>query len=189
MAEAAIAAILGRRSVGRVTGRPVDREVVRELLEAAVAAPNHKETRPWRFVVLAGDARRSLGEAHARSVARRRPDLTEEGFAKEAALLERAPVVIACCVAGHEDPLRAREDRDAVAAATQNLLLAAHARGLGAIWRTGVMADEEEVREELGLGPADAIVGLVYVGHPADGAPPPATRPGAEAVTEWRGWP
>ncbi len=59
----------------------------------------------------------TVGEAHARAVARAREGLTPEGRAKEAALLERAPVVIACCLVPGEDPVRAREDRDAVAAA------------------------------------------------------------------------
>ena len=103
---------------------------------------------------------------------------------------QRAPVVIACAVAGAPgDPVRAREDRDAVAAGVQNLLLAAHARGLAAIWRTGAMADEPEVRAALGLGEHDALVGMVYVGRPLDGAPPPPpARPHVDAVTDWRGW-
>src|SRR5690606_32835621 len=155
-----------RRSVGRVAPDPLPRELIEELLRAALAAPNHHLTHPWRFVVLAGDARREVGEAHARAVARAKPDHPPAGLEKEAARLERAPVVIACAVAGSDDPVQAREDRDAVAAGVQNLLLAAHARGLAAIWRTGVMADEPEVLEAVGLGPGDALVGMVYLGRP-----------------------
>lgn len=189
MPDTVLSAIHGRRSIGRVAAEPVARELVEELLDAAVAAPNHKETNPWRFVVLAGEARRTVGEAHARAVARAREGLTPEGRVKEAALLERAPVVIACCLVPGEDPVRAREDRDAVAAAVQNLLLAAHARGLGAIWRTGTMTDEPEVCEELGLDEGDALVALVYLGHPLpDAAAPAPERPGADAFTQWRGW-
>lgn len=189
MPDPVLAAIHARRSVGRVSADPVARDLIEELLDAAVAAPNHKETNPWRFVVLAGDARTAVGEAHARAVARTREGLTPEGWAKEAALLGRAPVVIACCLVPGDDPVRAREDRDAVAAAVQNLLLAAHARGLGAIWRTGTMCDEPEVREELGLTGRDAVVGLVYLGHPLPGGDPgPSPRDGAAAFTEWRGW-
>lgn len=184
------AAILGRRSVGRVAPDPLPRALVAELIDAAVHAPNHHLTHPWRFVALAGDARRAVGEAHARAVARMRPGHPPAGLEKEAARLERAPVVIACAVAGAPgDPVRAREDRDAVAAGVQNLLLAAHARGLAAIWRTGAMADEPEVRAALGLGEHDALVGMVYVGRPLDGAPPPPpARPHVDAVTDWRGW-
>lgn len=189
MPEDLLAAIHGRRSVGRVSPEPLPREVVAELLDAAVTAPNHHLTGPWRFIVLTGDARRAVGVAHARAVDRGRPGLPAQGREKEAARLERAPVVIACCVVSGEDPIEAREDRDAVAAAIQNLLLAAHARGLGAMWRTGAMVDEPEVRAELGLGERDAIVGFVYLGRlletPTPGGAP---RPGAEAVTDWRGW-
>jgi nitroreductase len=189
VSDPVLGAIHSRRSVGRVAPDPVPRELVEELVAAAMRAPNHHLTGPWRFVVLAGPARREVGEAHARAVARERPDLPPEAFAKEAARLERAPVVIACCVAGHDDPVRSREDRDAVAAGVQNLLLAAHARGLGAMWRTGAMADEPDVREALGLGEHDAVVAFVYLGRPLDeDAPRPTPRPPAEEAVVWRGW-
>ena len=181
-------AIASRRSVGRVRPDPVPRAVVEELLAAAASAPNHHLTGPWRFVVMAGDARRELGAAHARAVARDRPGLPPEGLEKEAARLERAPVVIAAVALGSDDPVQAREDRDAVAAAIQNLLLAAHGRGLGAMWRTGTMVDEPEVRDALGLGPGDAVVGFVYLGHPAGPAPERPPRPGLDDVVVWRGW-
>ena len=184
-----LAAIHGRRSVGRVAPDPLPRDTVAELIEAAATAPNHHQTGPWRFIVLAGPARREVGVAHARAVARRRPDATPLALEKESARLERAPVVIACVVSSGPDPVESREDRDAVAAAIQNLLLAAHARGLGAMWRTGTMVDEPEVAEALGLGGREAVVGFVYLGRPAGPAGPRATpRPPADAVTTWRGW-
>lgn len=190
MSHAVIAAIHGRRSVGKVAPDPLPRELVEELLRAAVAAPNHHLTNPWRFVVLAGAARHAVGEAHARAVARAKPEHPQAGLLKEAARLERAPVVIAVAVAGTEDHVQAREDRDAVAAAVQNLLLAAHAEGLAAIWRTGVMADEPEVAQALGLADGDALVGMVYLGRPLPGAtePPAPERAPLEAVVRWRGW-
>jgi nitroreductase len=183
-------AITERRSVGRVSPEPLPRALVGELIEAALQAPNHHLTYPWRFVVLAGPARSEVGRAHAEAVARAKPGHPPAGLAKEAALLERAPVVIACCVAGCDSPLQAREDRDAVAAGVQNLLLAAHARGLAAIWRTGAMADEPEVWQALGLSPGDAVVGMVYLGRPLEDAPaPPAPRrPPVDELTVWRGW-
>ncbi|MGD9694703.1 MAG: nitroreductase [Thermoleophilia bacterium] len=182
-----IAAIHGRRSTGKVLPEPIAREEVEELLAAAVRAPNHHLTFPWRFVVLAGDARREVGEAHARAVAAARPDHPPAGIEKEAARLERAPVVIAVAVAGPDDPATAREDRDAVAAGVQNLLLAAHARGLGAMWRSGAMVEEPEVREALGLADGDELVGFVYLGRPAQ-EPPPRERPPLADVAVWRGW-
>lgn len=187
--DAVLAAIHGRRSVGKVSPEPLPRGEVAELLEAAVAAPNHQLTAPWRFVVVAGDARDELGDAHARAVGRERPDTPAEARFKEAAKLRRAPVVIVAVVAPGDEPVQAREDRDAVAAAVQNMLVAAHARGLGAMWRTGAMADEREMRDALGLAPREAIVGFVYLGRlvgPPDGRGAPR-RP-AEQFTTWRGW-
>ncbi len=178
--------LLTRRSVGKVRADPVPRALVEELLVAAIHAPNHHLTEPWRFVVLTGAARRRVGEAHAAAVRRKRPECGDDVVARESARLERAPVVIACLVTGDgADPVTAREDRDAVAAAIQNLLLAAHARGLAAMWRTGELVDEPEVHASLGLGLADAIVGFVYLGL-ADVVPPPRRRRPVEDVVEWR---
>ena len=160
-------AILTRRSVGRVAPDPLPRETVEELLRAAASAPNHHLTAPWRFIVLAGHAR---GEVWER--------------------LERAPVVVACVVSPGEDAVQAREDRDAVAAAIENMLIAAHARGLGAMWRTGVIVDEPDARAALGLGAREEVVGFVYLGRRL--APPPEQGPPRRAVEElttWRGWP
>lgn len=164
--DAVLHAIRTRRSIGRVSPEPLARPLVEELIEAAACAPNHRLTNPWRFIVLAGDARREVWER-----------------------LERAPVVVACCVAPGEDPVQAREDRDAVAAAIENMLLAAHARGLGAMWRTGDIVDDPDARAALGLGPREEIVGFVYLGRLL--GPPPQQRPPRRPVAElttWRGW-
>jgi nitroreductase len=186
----ALRVILSRRSVPLVRPDPLPRTTVERLLRAAVAAPSHHLTRPWRFVVMAGDARRALGDAHARAVARVRPDATPQALAKERSRPERAPVVVACIATpAADDPVARREDRDAVVCAVENLLLAAHALGVGAMWRTGAMADEPEVRDHLGLGPRDEVVAFVYLGLPAD-APPRAVPPASlEGVVEWRGAP
>lgn len=178
--------LLSRRSIGRVRPDPIPRAAVEELLVAATHAPNHHLTAPWRFVVLTGAARREVGEAHAAAVVRQRPDAGPDVIARESARLERAPVVIACIVrTDPDDVVQAREDRDAVATAIQNLLLAAHIRGLAAMWRTGAMVDEPEVLAALGLVPGDAIVAFVYLGH-ASVAPPERERPPLGAVVEWR---
>lgn len=181
-------AIRERRSVGRVGEAPVAPERVARLLEAATWAPNHRLTGPWRFVVLAGEAREALGEAHARAVGRANPGAADEVLAKQRAMPLRAPVLIACISRpSSDDPVVRREDRDAVSAAVQNMLLAAHADGLGAMWRSGAMVDEPEVRGHLGCGPEDEIVGFVYLGEPLAPPGPPPARPALGEVVEWRG--
>ncbi len=181
-------ALLGRRSIGRVSPEALPRELIGELIGAALRAPNHGLTHPWRFIVVTGSARRAIGEAHAAAAAREQGGLTRQAHAKESGRLERAPAVIVClCSSSTADPTVRRENRDAVAAGIQNLLLAAAARGLGAIWRTGSMADEPEARAALGLSADEDIVGFVYVGRPVGNAPRTLTRrPTVDQVTEWR---
>lgn len=183
-----LALIAARRSVGVISPEPIPRDAVERILRVAVTAPNHHGTRPWRFVVLSGPARRHLGEVHANSAAICALGLDAVRREKEAARLERAPVVVACGVrASSPDPIRRREDRDAVAAAIQNMLLAAHGSGLATIWRTGDMVDEPEVVGELGFDPDDQVVGFVYLGAAAT-RPVPRDSVGdllADCV-EWR---
>jgi nitroreductase len=181
-------AIVTRRSVPRVKADVApDRAEIQKLLEAAIRAPNHHLTQPWRFVVLAGEARRELGAAWAAGD-------EEAGRNPRLALIKamRAPVVIA--VVGKPNPAHPKvievEEHHAIGAALQNMLLAAHALGLGAMLRTGVITGYDEVRSLLGLDETEYIAGFVYVGYPLDeGDDRPLTRRDpVETRTEWRGW-
>ncbi len=160
-------ALRTRRSIAKLTGRVTD-ETLRELVEAGLWAPNHKLTKPWRFTALRGEARDRLGAAWATAVS---ATTSLEGperdsfLEREARKPLRAPLVLVVSVRTDPDSVRAVEDFAAAAAAVQNVLLAAHARGLGAIWRTGEMAYRSEVNEFLGLDAGDRIVGIVYVGE------------------------
>ncbi|MGP6191557.1 MAG: nitroreductase family protein [Vulcanimicrobiaceae bacterium] len=172
-------ALRTRRSIGKLAG-DVSRDEIRALVEAALWAPNHRLTEPWRFSVLRGAARERLGRAWAVLLAQETPFEGERRatlLEREAAKPLRAPVVIAVSVRTDADPVVAAEDFAATAAAAQNLLLAAHAGGLGAIWRTGEMAYRREIREHLGLEPDDRIVAFIYLGRP--GIEPPEARPRA----------
>ena len=170
----AIEAIRTRRSVGKLDG-DVSAEDVRELVSLALCAPNHKLTNPWRFIALRGAARERLGEvwASAAGTLPVPPGVEREAFlSKERRKPLRAPVLIVAATRTAHDPVQAEEDFAACAAAVQNLLLAAHAKGLGAMWRTGEMAHDSRVKSHLGLDATDRIVAFVYLGRPA--MPPPS---------------
>jgi nitroreductase len=184
-------AIKTRRSVGKVRQDCPPRVVIEQLLEAASWAPNHHVTEPWRFVVIAGDAREAFGEAMATAkTAEMDPAVKdipmEFDRAKSKAL--RAPVIIAVAA---EIPIGAKcveiEEVAATAAAVQNLLLAAHALGLGAIWRTGDPAYDSGVKQFLGFAPTDHLLGFVYVGYPTV-EPIRAKHTPATDLTRWIGW-
>ncbi|GAB4455634.1 MAG: nitroreductase family protein [Anaerolineales bacterium] len=177
--------IYTRQTQGKVKPDPLPRETIEKLLGAAVQAPNHYKVRPWRFVVLTGEGRKRLGEVMAASQADRKPDLPPEALDKTRALPLRAPVIIAV---GADKPVEEKvleiENVCAAAAACQNILLAAHALGLGAIWRTGEWARDPKVKEFLGFAPDQHIVGFIYVGYP-EFHPEPHQRPSFEDRTVW----
>jgi len=180
-----IEAIHGRHSVKVVKPEPLPREMIEALLSAAVQAPNHHHVRPWRFVVLTGAARERLGAVMAASQARRRPDLPPETFSKTGLLPLRAPVVIAVGVDNPTDPkIIETENLSAASAACQNILLAAHSMGLGAMWRTGEWASDVDVKRFLGLAPDQYIAAFLYIGWPEAAIDYPP-RPGYEDRTVW----
>ncbi len=182
-------AIRGRRSVGKVRADAVDQAKIEQLLEAAVWAPNHRRTEPWKFFVMTGDGRRRLGRVMA-EIARepmgeRLTDEERMQLEKEAGKPLRAPVVIAVAAAPSDAP-KVIEDEEyfAAAAAVQNMLLAAHALGLGAIWRTGGSVYHPKMNRLFGLGERDRVIGFVYVGYP-EGLPPEGRRVPFPEKTVW----
>jgi nitroreductase len=180
-------AIRERRSFGKVTGDPVDRATIEQLLEAANWAPSHRCTEPWRFFVMTGDGRQILADAYA-DIADRPEAAEEERQAvrtKQAAKAFRAPVVIAAAVSPAEDPNVIRIEEFAAAhAAVQNLLLAAHALGLAAIWRSGEPCYHPRMKQAFGLSESEELVGLIYLGYP-DGAQPAGKRRPTADKTVW----
>jgi nitroreductase len=182
-------AIRTRRSIPKVGPERPPQELIERLIEAATWAPNHHLTEPWRFFVVAGEARRELGEVMARALnGEPKADAERTAFALAAAKPLRAPVVIAVAVEpASGSQVYEVEEISAGAAATQNLLLAAHALGLGAMWRTGEAAYHPAVKAFFGLEPAAHLLGFVYVGYPA-AAPPLRERKPAASLTTWLGW-
>jgi nitroreductase len=178
-------AIHNRYSQGKVKSDPVPRGMIEKLLGAAVQAPNHYKVRPWRFVVLTGESLKRLGDVMSASQQERHPQFPPEAFDKCRALPLRAPVVIAV---GVDKPSEVKvleiENVCAAAAATQNLLLAAHAMGLGAKWRTSEWARDPKVKEFLGFEPDQHIIAFIYLGYP-EFAGEPARRPSFEDRTVW----
>jgi nitroreductase len=164
-------AIRERRSVGLVKSDEVEQALIEKLLQAAVYAPNHHLTKPWRFYVLRGKGREILGTAYAQIAGESIEDPASE--ASQAALKKhydkafRAPVIIvAVCEPTDSAKIDPREELAAVHAAVQNMLLQAHALGLGAVWRTGAPAYHAKMKKTFGLKAEHDIVGFIYVGHP-----------------------
>jgi nitroreductase len=181
-------AIARRVSTRAFLDRAVPREVLVRLLDAAVRAPNHKLTEPWRFAVLTRASRDRYAELRRAHRAAKFPDPGAPDAAKAIAKTGReaqdtpAVVVVMCAVA--DDAVRREEDYAAAMMATQNLLTAATAAGLGTYVRTGGIMAEPTLRD-LARCPADhRIVAIVSVGYPARDEPPHRRTPAAEK-TVW----
>jgi nitroreductase len=149
-------AIRSRRTHKQYGEEPVDEAVVRELVELARWAPNHKLTNPWRFRLLGPETRAAIDA------------LVPE---QEAAKLRRAPTLVLVTALRSDDPVLADEDVQAAAAAVYALLLGATARGLASYWRTPGCFREPAVRAALGLAENEVLVSLVHLGPPASEPP------------------
>ncbi len=181
-----------RRSIGKMTAQRPTREQIETILTAATHAPNHHKVQPWRFIVLAGEARASVGEIMAESLERRLGDMFDD---KRQAMLDkerhkflRSPIVIVVVAERPQLPnVLEIENIEAVAAATENMLLTAEELGLAAMWRTGDAAYDPQVKRWLGIAPEDHIVAFLYLGYPA--IPRLERHPiPAEEKTTWLGW-
>ena len=179
-------ALRARRSIKDFTPRPVSRDQIEQLLEAAVQAPNHRMTEPWRFYVLGVGARRAYGAALGARKAKRVEDpaaaaeVSKKVEEKHAAL----PAMLAVAVVIAEDPEVREEDLAASYMAVENLLLAAPALGLGAHLKTGAVMNDPRARAAVGVPEGERIIATIEVGEPAS-LPAAKARKAASALTTW----
>jgi nitroreductase len=180
-------AIATRRSIKRFTSRSVTREEMETVLAAAVAAPNHKLTQPWRFYVLGPDAREAYGLVLGGRKARKIEDPEAARAMRETVAAEHRalPGMLAVAVVDNENPETREEDYAAVMMAIENLSLAAVALGLGTHMKTGAVMSDPAARAACAVKDGERIVAVVNIGEPAD-VPPAKPREPASAFTTWR---
>jgi nitroreductase len=174
LAEFARLAWARRTSLQMDLDRAVPPELVHELCEIAGSAPNHKRTWPWRFCLFTGEGRAALGETYAAALELRGAD--EAKVAKTRTKYLRAPAMLLVGSTSPE-PGRVLEDGYAVAAALQNLLLAATAAGLASFWSSPPVLDAPAVLRLAGFPEGTQIVGVVYLGWPARDVETPPRPP------------
>ena len=179
-------AIRARRSIKRFTDAPVSREQIESLLSAAVLAPNHRLTEPWRFYALGPEAREAYGRVLGGRKARKITDpaaaqATIDQVAKEHRAL---PAMLAVAIVQNADPEILAEDHAAAMMAIENLSLLAVAMGLGTHIKTGAVMADPAARAVVGAHDDERIVAIVNVGVPAE-TPAPKPRGSADSRTTW----
>lgn len=180
--------ILARVSSPKLAAPGPDGAALQLLFRCAARAPDHGLLRPWQFLVFRGDARRELGEIYARAERAVNPAASPEALDKVRQNPLRAPVVVACVARIVDDnpKVPAVEQVAAVAAAVQNMQLAAMAQGYGAMWRTGPLARSAQVKQALGFEAKDEIVAFLYLGTPEGARRTPPESDIAGHVREWQ---
>jgi nitroreductase len=144
--------IYTRRSIRQFTEEPVAREQLIEIIKAGTWAPSGRNNQPWRFVVITDPGLRGKLAGHT----------------KYSAIIEGAPACIAV-FADRSAMYSDVKDHQAMGACIQNMLLAAHASGLGAVWLGEILKKADGVRDLLGLSQEMELMAVVAMGHPAPG--------------------
>ena len=162
----AIDALLSRNSAALLEAPAPPEQQLNQMFQAALRAADHGWLHPTRFITVAAGARGQLGRVFLESQENWQ-ELPEEKQHKLLNAPLRAPMVIV--VVHRQQPHPKIPDQEQLlssAASAQNLLNAAWALGLGAIWRTGDVAFNPKVAAALGLQVSEQIIGFIYVGHP-----------------------
>jgi len=182
----ALESIRGRRSVRKFSDRPVEPEKLQQVLEAARQAPSWANLQCWRFVVVTDPAVKERISELSYVEAFFAPKGYKSNPAQKA--LATAPMVIVAC----GDPTLSGDLRGQpyyltdVGIATENLMLAAHALGLGSVF-VGVF-DEESLGELLDIPPEIRIVGLFPLGYPLEEVKAGPPRKPLEEIVHYGKW-
>ncbi len=171
----AITALHSRSSIAQLAGPGPDREQLNIIIEAGFRANDRRHLRPWRFLVVAGNGRAALADLALHIAKQDTPAISDADCKKIEDKFQRAPLVIVVVAALNRDFFDKVPEIEQVLSAggaAQMMMLAAHALGFGAIWRTGKVAYDEGFKSGLGLKAGDHIVGILYMGSPKKHKPP-----------------
>src|SRR5689334_22731374 len=181
-----------RRSVRRYVDAPVAAELIDALLEAACTSPSAHNRQPWRFAVI--EAHATKARLATQMGARLREDRTRDGDALETiandvarsyARMTSAPVLVLVCLSmadmdHYHDTARAEAEHtmavQGAAMAAQNILLAAHAAGLGACWMCAPLFCPQTAARALDLPVDWRPQALITLGYPAENGKPSERR-------------
>ncbi|MES2479689.1 MAG: nitroreductase [Bacteroidota bacterium] len=142
-------------------------ETINQLLQLADWAPTHGRTEPWRFFVFADEKVNEFCTAHAQMHRQAHPEKsTDDTFNKLSSMGENAShIILAAMCRGHLPKIPVIEEIAATAAAIQNILLGAQSMGIATYWGTGGSIHHPEMKDYLGLGEHDHVMGALYLGY------------------------
>ncbi len=180
--------VMSRRSVFKFQPKPLLVDDIYPLIEAAVMAPNHHLTQPWRFILLGKQTQTRLAEYYGEAKA-------AKAMAADASVHERikhkavekflaVPAILLVVCRLDRQPVIREEDLAATHCAIQNLLLAATDKGLGAQWSTHPIIYDDQVMAEVGVDTSkERCSAMIYIGYPEVIPPAPPRKSAQECLT------
>ena len=159
--------------------KEVDSALVDRIINAAQWAPNHKRTWPLRVAVITGDSRKTLGNTIADAMAIHGDD--EMKVTKTRGKFMRSPVIIVVAAAEGATPNETEENKYAVAAGVQNMLLMTETFGLAALWGSPAKGANNAITTLCSMEHTDHVMGIIYLGWPTQSVAAPQ-RPDIEAT-------
>ncbi|QBM16759.1 putative NAD(P)H nitroreductase YdjA [Marinobacter sp. JH2] len=177
--------LMERSSEPRLEAPAPPRDVVDLALQCAARAPDHALLRPWRYLVIEGEALAALGDLFAQSCG---VDASEKARDNASKAPLRAPMVIVGIAS--PKPHKKVPDVEQVMSAASGmsfLLLALSDAGYGIMWRSGAFAYDPVVREGLGLSKHEIITGFLYTGTVSSYKPPVPRPSSGDFIEEWLG--
>lgn len=181
-------ALFTRTSHGALTEPTPNSDVLNQAFQAALRAPDHRMLRPWRYLVIEGEARQRLGEYYLQAGLQDNPQLADVEQQRLLKMPLRAPMIIVAMTTFKEDAkVPMIEQTLSTGAAIQNFLLALHAQGFASMWRTGWVTEHPIITQALGVMANEQIAGFIYVGTPATALKTPTLLNVDDFVQTWQG--
>ncbi|MFO1090276.1 MAG: nitroreductase [Hyphomicrobiales bacterium] len=157
------------------------------ILKAAVRVPDHGKLTPWRFIIIEGDARATLGKALEARWHDLHPEHGEGALSFVRSFFTRAPTVVCVVSTATSHPkIPEWEQVLSAGAVCQTMLVAATAMGIGCQWLTDWCAYDPVTTKAIGLAPHEKVAGFIFLGTPTE---PLMDRPRPEPeslTTRWR---
>jgi nitroreductase len=167
-----------RRTVHRFSPEPIPDGAVERAIEAAIAAPNHKLTNPWRFTRVGEATRQKITDRYVELKRQSKGALTDDQQAQYRNKVGDPPELVVPSQILTADDFQRREDYAACACAIQNLMLSLWSEGVRSKWTTGSITRDVETYNYLGIDKPDGstppsdgdeeILGFIWIGYPRD---------------------
>ncbi len=179
-------AIIGRRSIKKFNGQPVDREDLMNIIDNAVWAPNHKNREPWRLVVGCGKEIFDLHRLLRDTAIPKWKELSEETLEKQMQKFTLAGAFVFVIVPEDVRQKQRLEDYAAASILIQNIQLLAWDYGIGSCWKTPDFLDDPAFRKALGVTPGERIIAMLQLGY-FDELPKAVERKKAQEIVTFFG--